>query len=485
MKEPCARSRSTARRSRGTQWTEVPDPVAGRRRGPLEIAASAVNRADIQQRQGHYPPPPGAPPYPGLECSGVIAATGPGVTGGVGDEVCALLAGGGYAEQVAVPGRAALPLPAGMASVDAAALPEVACTVWSNVVRIAPAPAAARRCWCTAVAAASARSPSSSARRSAPPWSTTARKAKHDALEELGADVTIDYTDAGLRRVDQDGHDGGRRRHPRHHRRASTSPATSTRSRPTGGIAIIGLQGGRKAELDLRALMAKRGIDLRDHAAGPPARREGRDRTGSTRAGVAADRRRADPPGDRPPGADGRRRRGAPAGRGERPPRQGAAGRLKPSSTRAPAAGRDASSVARVVQPAPLQRQAAAADAAGQLVAQPLQQRDPVVEPARASAPTAGTSRPWSAYGRPAARRAPSRISSRETPTCWAIRMNATRRSSPRSYRRWLPPVRPAPDQPIRLVVAQRRRRHPAARGQLADGRVSRSHHGSAGLEFK
>lgn len=115
-------------------WDEVPDPVPGEGEVLVEVVASAVNRADLLQRQGRYDPPPGASPYPGLECSGRIAALGPGVVGwSVGDEVCALLSGGGYAEQVAVPVGQLLPRPEGVSLVEAAALPEVACTVWSNL----------------------------------------------------------------------------------------------------------------------------------------------------------------------------------------------------------------------------------------------------------------------------------------------------------------------------------------------------------------
>jgi putative PIG3 family NAD(P)H quinone oxidoreductase len=116
------------------RWTEVPDPVAGPGEVLLDVVAAGINRADISQRKGAYPPPPGAPEYPGLEASGRIAALGEDVTGwSVGDEVCALLAGGGYAERVAVPAGQLLPVPKGVSLVEAASLPEVACTVWSNV----------------------------------------------------------------------------------------------------------------------------------------------------------------------------------------------------------------------------------------------------------------------------------------------------------------------------------------------------------------
>jgi NADPH:quinone reductase-like Zn-dependent oxidoreductase len=113
---------------------EVPDPVAGPGEVLVDVVATAVNRPDVLQRLGLYPPPPGASPYLGLECSGVVSAVGDGVDEWrVGDEVCALLAGGGYAERVAVPAGQLLPVPDGVSLVDAAALPEVVCTVWSNV----------------------------------------------------------------------------------------------------------------------------------------------------------------------------------------------------------------------------------------------------------------------------------------------------------------------------------------------------------------
>src|SRR3954464_5197424 len=119
-------------------WAEVPDPVCGPGEVIVDVAATAVNRADLLQRQGFYPPPPGASELLGLECSGVISEVGEGVTGwSVGDEVCALLSGGGYAERVAVPAGQLLPRPSGVELATAAALPEVVCTVWSNVFMLA------------------------------------------------------------------------------------------------------------------------------------------------------------------------------------------------------------------------------------------------------------------------------------------------------------------------------------------------------------
>ena len=112
--------------------TEAPQPAPGE--VVIDVAAAGVNRADVQQRIGVYPPPPGASEIPGLEVSGRVSAVGAGVTSPrIGDEVCALLAGGGYAEQVAVPAGQVLPVPRGVDLVTAAALPEVAATVFSNL----------------------------------------------------------------------------------------------------------------------------------------------------------------------------------------------------------------------------------------------------------------------------------------------------------------------------------------------------------------
>lgn len=119
------------------EWTEVPDPVLKCGEVLVRVAATSVNRADISQRQGNYPPPPGASEILGLECSGVIVEVGDDVLDWkVGDQVCALLAGGGYAELVAVPAAQLLPIPAGLSFVEAAGLVEVAATVWSNMVDI-------------------------------------------------------------------------------------------------------------------------------------------------------------------------------------------------------------------------------------------------------------------------------------------------------------------------------------------------------------
>ena len=153
---------------------EVPDPLPGPGEVLVEVAAAGLNRADVLQRQGHYPPPPGTPPYPGMECSGRIIELGPEVTGWqVGDEVCALLGGGAYAEKVAVPQGQLLPVPERVSLVDAAALPEATCTIQGTVYQMAHL-APARRTWCTAGPAVSGRSRSRSPRPRDARWPCTA-----------------------------------------------------------------------------------------------------------------------------------------------------------------------------------------------------------------------------------------------------------------------------------------------------------------------
>jgi putative PIG3 family NAD(P)H quinone oxidoreductase len=119
-------------------WSDVPDIAVQPGEIMIKTAAAGVNRADLLQAAGHYPPPPGASPVIGLEVSGEVAEIGPGVAGWtVGQPVCALLAGGGYADRVAVPAGQVMPIPDGVDIHDAAGLPEVACTVWSNLAMTA------------------------------------------------------------------------------------------------------------------------------------------------------------------------------------------------------------------------------------------------------------------------------------------------------------------------------------------------------------
>nr|WP_189684923.1 zinc-binding dehydrogenase [Pseudomonas sp. SWRI99] len=118
-------------------WVEEPSPTCDVGQVRIRVAAAGLNRADLLQKAGLYPPPPGASQVLGLECSGVISEVGAGSSWQVGDRVCALLAGGGMAEEVVVDGRHVLPIPEGVSLIEAAALPEVYATVWLNVFQLA------------------------------------------------------------------------------------------------------------------------------------------------------------------------------------------------------------------------------------------------------------------------------------------------------------------------------------------------------------
>jgi len=228
----------------------------------LEVAATAVNRADLLQRAGSYPPPPGASEILGLECSGRIAALGSGVTGWqVGDEVCALLAGGGYAEQVCVPAVQLMRVPAGLDLVSAAALPEVACTVWSMVFDKPPAAAllpgesflvhgGSSGIGTMAIQLAAA--------QGSRVFTTAGTEQKLAACRELGADVAINYRDADFAAVVKE-HTGG----------AGVDvvldtiggkylPANLDALAAGGRLAVIGLLGGGTGSLNLGLLMRKR-----------------------------------------------------------------------------------------------------------------------------------------------------------------------------------------------------------------------------------
>lgn len=118
-------------------WADEPSLACDVGQVRIRVAAAGLNRADLLQKAGHYPPPPGASQVLGLECSGVISEVGPGSSWQVGDRVCALLAGGGMAEEVVVDGRHVLPVPEGLSLAEAAALPEVYSTAWLNLFQLA------------------------------------------------------------------------------------------------------------------------------------------------------------------------------------------------------------------------------------------------------------------------------------------------------------------------------------------------------------
>ncbi|MGI5268284.1 NAD(P)H-quinone oxidoreductase [Nonomuraea sp. CA-218870] len=234
------------------EWREVPDPRPERGEVLVEVAASAVNRADVLQRQGNYQPPQGASPYPGLEVSGVVAEVGDGVEQfAVGDEVCALLAGGGYAERVAVPWQQVMPVPRGVRLEEAAGLPEVACTVWSNVFMLGRL-----RKGETLLVHGGASGIGTFAVQLAKAFGanvvvTVGSSDKGERVKELGADAYVNYREEDFAEsvkadviLDIMG---------------AAYLAGNLRALRTGGrLVVIGMQGGRKAELDLGVLLAKR-----------------------------------------------------------------------------------------------------------------------------------------------------------------------------------------------------------------------------------
>ena len=237
-------------------WSQVPDPTPGDGEVLLDVAASAVNRADLMQRQGLYPPPPGASDVPGLECSGVVAALGPGVTGWqVGDPVCALLAGGGYAQRVTVPAAQLLPVPAGVDLVSAAGLPEVACTVWSNVVMLARLTEGETFLVHGGAGGIGTHAIQVGKALGAKVITTAGSADRLAHCTALGADVVVNYREQDF--VEETRKAGGA--HVILDNMGAKYLARNIDALATGGrLSIIGMQGGNTAELDIRALMGKR-----------------------------------------------------------------------------------------------------------------------------------------------------------------------------------------------------------------------------------
>jgi putative PIG3 family NAD(P)H quinone oxidoreductase len=240
-------------------WTTVPDPVPGEGEVLVDVVTSAVNRADLIQRQGVYPPPPGASPYPGLECAGRISAVGPGVAGwAVGDEVCALVAGGGYAEKTVVPAGQLLPVPEGLPLADAAALPEVVCTVWSNVFMIAhlrPGETLLVHGGASGIGTTAIQLAKAAGARVAVTAGSADKLAR---CAELGADILINYRDQDFVEEIQAATEGKGADVILDNMGAKYLERNLKSVAFNGRIAVIGMQGGAKAELDLRLLLAKR-----------------------------------------------------------------------------------------------------------------------------------------------------------------------------------------------------------------------------------
>ncbi|UYP19211.1 NAD(P)H-quinone oxidoreductase [Rhodococcus sp. Z13] len=239
------------------RWTEQPDPELLPGHVMLDVAATAVNRADLLQRRGLYPPPPGASDILGLECSGVITELGEGVTGwNIGDRVCALLTGGGYAEKAVVPASQLLPVPKGVDLVVAASLPEIACTVWSNVVMTAGLTrgdvllvhGGGGGIGTHAIQVGKALGAK---------VAVTASAGKLDRCRELGADLAIDYREQDF--VTEVRNAFGGADVVLDNMGAKYLSRNIDVLAPDGRLVVIGMQGGTKGELHLGKLLAKRG----------------------------------------------------------------------------------------------------------------------------------------------------------------------------------------------------------------------------------
>jgi putative PIG3 family NAD(P)H quinone oxidoreductase len=239
---------------------EVPAPEPGAGDVLIDVVAAGVNRADVMQRLGHYPPPPGASEYPGLEVSGRIVAVGADVQQWQpGDEVCALIDGGGYAEQVVAPAGQVLPVPAGVSLVDAAGLPEVTATVWSNVFLVAniqPGQVLLVHGGSSGIGTMAIQLAKSVGARVAV---TAGSREKLDFCESLGADFLVNYREEDFVERVRELTGGHGADVILDNMGAKYLARNVDLLAPGGRLVTIGLMGGRKAELDLGMLLAKRG----------------------------------------------------------------------------------------------------------------------------------------------------------------------------------------------------------------------------------
>ena len=240
--------------------TEEARPIAGPGQVVIDVAAAGVNRADVMQRLGFYPPPKGASPLPGLEVSGTVAEVADGVSGiAVGDEVCALIDGGGYAEAVAVPSTQVLPVPKGVSLTDAAGLPEVVCTVWSNVFMTAnlqPGETLLVHGGSSGIGTMAIQLAKALGARVVV---TAGSAEKLDACRALGADVAISYKDEDFVERVREETDGRGADVILDNMGAKYLGHNVDALATAGRLVVIGLMGGRKGELDLGKLLSKRG----------------------------------------------------------------------------------------------------------------------------------------------------------------------------------------------------------------------------------
>ena len=236
-----------------------PKPVAGAGEVLIEVAAAGVNRPDVMQRKGMYPPPPGASDIPGLEVAGTVVAIGEGVALlAVGDQVCALVTGGGYAEFCIAPEVQCLPVPPGLSMIEAASLPENYFTVWTNVFdrgRLARGESLLVQGGSSGIGVSAIQIAHALGSRV---FATAGSPAKCAACERLGAERAINYRTEDFVEVTKSatgGHGvdvildmiGG-----------EYVPREIAALAEEGRLVLISTMGGAKAEIDLRAVMGRR-----------------------------------------------------------------------------------------------------------------------------------------------------------------------------------------------------------------------------------
>ncbi|MCR6492987.1 NAD(P)H-quinone oxidoreductase [Cellulomonas sp. P24] len=243
----------------GLPVEDLPAPVPGPGEVLIRVRAAGINKADLLQRAGSYPPPPGVTDRLGLEVSGVVAALGDGVTGwSEGDRVCALVDGGGYAELVTVPAAQVLRVPDGIDLLDAAALPEAVCTAWSNLVDVGGLTAGSTVLVHGGSGGVGVVAVQLAAALGARVLTTAGGAARAERCLELGAEVAIDHRrDDVLHRVLEA--TGGAGVDIVLDVLGAGGLETNLRALATGGrLVVIGLQQGRRAEIDLGLLLARR-----------------------------------------------------------------------------------------------------------------------------------------------------------------------------------------------------------------------------------
>jgi putative PIG3 family NAD(P)H quinone oxidoreductase len=236
-----------------------PEPVPGRGEVLIRVAAAGVNRPDVMQRRGLYPPPPGASDLPGLEVSGTIASVGEGVTEWrAGDRVCALVSGGGYATLCVAPAPQCLPVPAGIDLVDAAAIPETFCTVWTNVFERGHLQTGERALFHGGSSGIGTTAIQLAVARGARVLVTAGSADKCRACETLGAERAINYKTEDFVAVVKDV-TGGRGVDLILDIVAGDYIARDLQALAIEGrLVIIGLQGGETATLDMRRILGRR-----------------------------------------------------------------------------------------------------------------------------------------------------------------------------------------------------------------------------------